>query len=201
MAAFLDVILRGLALSGQAMAVGGVVFALLVLGPAVPLGALPTVWRRLWTLVALGAAGVAIAQAASIGVLFAALGAERAWSLRELLATLYVQASVVRVLAAGGLAAAAVVARARGRLGGWWGVLLGTALIVGVSGAWTSHSAARLEHRGILMALDVLHQLAAAAWIGGLVHLVAAAFPTRDEPRPVTLLRRFSSVAMAAVAA
>ena len=201
MAAFLDVILRGLALSGQAIAVGGVVFALLVLGPAAPSGALPKVWRRLWTLVALGASGVAIAQAASLGILVAALGGEATWSLRELAATIYVQASLVRILAAAGLAVAAVAARDRGRLGGWWGLLLGTALIVGVSGAWTSHSAARLEHRGVLMALDALHQLAAAAWIGGLVHLVATAFSRRDEPRPVALLRRFSSLAMVAVAA
>ena len=192
MAAFLDVILRGLALSGQAIAVGGVVFALLVLGPAVPSGALPKVWRRLWTLVALGASGVAIAQAASLGILVAALGGEATWSLRELAATIYVQASLVRILAAAGLAVAAVAARDRGRLGGWWGLLLGTALIVGVSGAWTSHSAARLEHRGVLMALDALHQLAAAAWIGGLVHLVATAFSRRDEPRPVALLRRYA---------
>ncbi len=201
MAAFVDVILRGLALSGQAMAVGGVVFALLVLGPTAPSSALPAAWRRLWTLVALSAAGVAIAQAASLGVLLASLDAESTWSLRELAATLYVQASLARALAAVGLAAGALAARRRERLGGWWGLILGAALVVGVSGAWTSHSAARLEHRGVLMALDALHQLAAAAWIGGLVHLVAFAFPHRDEPRPGTLLRRFSSVALTSVTA
>src|SRR5207245_1923890 len=59
----------------------------------------------------------------------------------------------------------------------------------------------RLEHRGVLMALDALHQLAAAAWIAGLVHLAATAFSRRDEPRPVALLRRFSSLAMVAATA
>src|SRR5256885_888789 len=49
MAAFLDVILRGLALAGQAVAIGGVLFVLLVYrGLEAP--------RRVWTLVAAGAA-------------------------------------------------------------------------------------------------------------------------------------------------
>jgi len=201
MAAFVDVILRGLALSGQAIAIGGVAFALLVLGPTAPDGASSTVWRRLWTLVALAAVGVAVAQASSLGVLVAALGGDASWSHRELAATLYVQASFVRMLAAVGLAAGALAARRRERLGLWWLLILLPALVVGVSGAWTSHSAARLQHRGVLIALDAVHQLAAAAWIGGLVHLVAAAFPSPGELQPARLLRRFSSVALASVAA
>src|SRR5262249_13507359 len=84
--------------------------------------------------------------------------------------------------------------------GGGWALIGGTALVVGVSGAWASHSAARLGHRGILLALDALHQLAAAAWIGGLVHLVVAAMPQRAERSLAGLLRRFSSLALAAVA-
>jgi len=37
-----------------------------------------------------------------------------------------------------------------------------------VAGAWTSHRRPRSGHRATLMALDALHQLAAAVWIGGL---------------------------------
>ncbi|PYN62694.1 MAG: copper resistance protein [Candidatus Rokuibacteriota bacterium] len=205
MTAFVDVILRGLGLSGQAIAVGGVVFALLVLGPTPPASAWPTAWRRLWTLVAIAAIGVAVAQAASLGVLVAALGEDASPSHGELAttlaATLYARASVVRMLAAVGLAAVALIARRRERLGLWWLAILAPALVVGVSGAWTSHSAARLQYRGVLVALDAVHQLAAAAWIGGLVHLVAAAFPRPGDQRPVTFLRRFSSVALVSVAA
>jgi putative copper resistance protein D len=201
MAAFVDVLLRGLALSGQAIAIGGVVFALVVLGPTPPPGSWPTAWRRLWTLVALAALGVAVAQASALGVLVAALGGDASWSHRELAATLYVKASLVRMLAAVGLAVGGFAARRRERLGLWWVAILAPALVVGVSGAWTSHSAARLQYRGLLMTLDAVHQLAAAAWIGGLVHLIVAAFPRPGELRPVTLLRRFSSVALTSVAA
>jgi len=128
MTAFVDVILRGLGLSGQAIAVGGVVFALLVLGPTPPASAWPTAWRRLWALVAIAAIGVAVAQAASLGVLVAALGEDASPSHGELAttlaATLYARASVVRMLAAVGLAAVALIARRRERLGLWWLAIL-----------------------------------------------------------------------------
>src|SRR2546423_12167586 len=105
------------------------------------------------------------------------------------------------MLAAVGLAAVALIARRRERLGLWWLAILAPALVVGVSGAWTSHSAARLQYRGVLVALDAVHQLAAAAWIGGLLHLLAAAFPRPGDPRPGTFLRPFSSGAPVSVAA
>src|SRR3989442_9184926 len=197
MTAFVDVILRGLGLSGQAIAVGGVVFALLVLGPTPPASAWPTAWRRLWALVAIAAIGVAVAQAASLGVLVAALGEDASPSHGELAttlaATLYARASVVRMLAAVGLAAVALIARRRERFGLWWLAILAPALVVGVSGAWTSHSAARLQHRGALVTPDPVHQLAAAAWIRGVLHPAAPAFPPPGDPRPVPVPRRVSS--------
>src|SRR5262249_10823225 len=140
------------------------------------------------------------ARVAALGTMLAALGGETTGSLREVAATLYVQASLVRTLAAVGLAAAALAARRRDRLGGGGALIGGTALGVGGSGAWASPSAARLGHRGVLLALAALHPLAAAAWIGGLVHLVVAAMPQRAERSLAGLLRRFSSLALAAVA-
>jgi len=41
-----------------------------------------------------------------------------------------------------------------------------------VSGAWLVHGAGRFENQVLLMSLTVLHQLAAAAWIGGVFQLV-----------------------------
>src|SRR2546428_13116925 len=65
--AFLDVVLRGAGLSSQAIAVGGVLFVLLVLRPAGVTAAeiAPLVGRSL-TLVAGCAVGVAIAQCLSL---------------------------------------------------------------------------------------------------------------------------------------
>jgi putative copper resistance protein D len=41
-----------------------------------------------------------------------------------------------------------------------------------VSGAWLVHAAGRFENQALLMSLTVFHQLAAAAWIGGVFQLV-----------------------------
>src|SRR5437016_7783936 len=52
------------------------------------------------------------------------------------------------------------------RSGRGWLALLGVALALAASASWTSHAAARLGSRGLLLALDGLHQVGAAAWIG-----------------------------------
>ena len=193
MAAFADVILRGLALSGQAIAVGGVVFALLVLGPSRPV-------PRVWSLVAAAAAAVAGAQILSLGVLIAALGAPSSWSVRDLLPTVFVKASLVKILASVVLAGAALAIRRRARVGWGWAVVLGATVTLVVSAACTSHGVARLDHRAALTTLAAVHQLAAGAWIGGLVHLLVVALSSREEQWPARLLRRFSTLALASVA-
>ena len=192
MAAFADVLLRGLVLSGQAVAVGGVLFALLVLGPARSV-------RQVWHLVALAAATVVIAQGLALGVLIAALHAASGVTVPHLLPTVFVQASLAKILASAALLGAALAVSRRPRVGAWWTVLLGAALALVIAAAWTSHGVARLDHRPTLMALDALHQLAAAAWIGGLVHLVRVAFGRQDTTLTMAILRRFSLVACGAV--
>lgn len=46
------------------------------------------------------------------------------------------------------------------------------ALPVIISGAWLVHAAGRFDNKAVLMSLTVIHQLAAAAWIGGVFQLV-----------------------------
>ncbi len=190
MAAFLDVILRGLALAGQAVAIGGVLFVLLVYR------GLPTP-RRVWTLVAAGAAVVVTAQALALLIVTVELDAH-ASVLGALAATQYFRATVARMLAAAVILLGALSVRRAERAGTWWPILLGGVAALVVSAAWTSHAAARLEGRGLLLLLDALHQLAAAAWIGGLLHLIVTAL-RRDPVAPGVLLRRFSTLAMVAV--
>src|SRR5205823_168622 len=54
-----------------------------------------------------------------------------------------------------------------------WHALTAGALALVVTSAVLSHAVARLEARPGLLALDALHQLAAAIWIGGLAHLAS----------------------------
>ena len=74
-----------------------------------------------------------------------------------------------------------------------------------ISGAWLVHGAGRFDDRFMLMSLTVLHQLAAAAWIGGIFQLVNLWLLRRQnlvsEELWPELLGRFSTLGVASVAA
>ena len=201
MAGLVDVVLRGLALCGQAVAVGGVLFALLVLRPAVRARPqlLPLLGRSL-AFTAAGAAVVSMAQLFSLAVGLGSLARDDGWPVRDLLATSYVRAAAVRVLASVGLIVGALRLRRAAGTGRGWLALLGVALALAASASWTSHAAARLGSRGLLLALDGLHQVGAAAWIGGLAHLVVTGLGRSERAWPALLLKRFSALALTSVA-
>jgi len=201
-AGFVDVLLRGLALCGQAVAVGGVLFAVLLLRPEV--AARPTLAPRLTRSLALTAIGAAVAAAAQVLALVVQLGvladATASWPLGEVIHTSYFRAGSMRIAACLGLIAGCTTLSNRGGAGRWWWIaLLGLTAVLGVGSAWTSHAAGRLGPRGLLLTLDALHQLAAGVWIGGLFHLVVVAL-SRVEDAPPALLKRFSTMSIVAVA-
>ncbi len=73
-----------------------------------------------------------------------------------------------------------------------------------ISGAWLVHGAGRFENQFILMSLTVIHQLAAAAWIGGVFQLVNLWLLRSGKRIPAELwpllLKRFSVFGIASVA-
>jgi putative copper resistance protein D len=201
MAGFIDVLLRGLALCGQSAAIGGVVFAVFALRPAIrQRQELAPLLGRVLALAAAGAVVLALAQALAVAVQLGFLADEGGWPLRAALGTTYVRASLVRILACAGFVAGWRVLRRRPEAPGWWPALLGLSLLLAASASWISHAAARLQDRDLLLALDTVHQLAVAVWVGGLIHLTAVAAGRGERPWPVLLLQRFSATSLAAVA-
>ncbi len=196
MADSFDLLLRGAGLVAQAIAAGGVVFVVLVLRPADSAGSL----GRHFRLIIAGAVGVALAQLLALGLQLTTLADERGWPLAAFLGTTYFRAALVRVLAAAALLIVGAAARRDPRQRAPWVALMATAVALAVTSAWTSHAAARVTDRALLLALDGLHQLAASTWVGGLVHLTAAAFRRDPAPWPPAVLRRFSTVSLVAVA-
>ncbi len=104
---YVDVLLRGAILAGQALAIGGVAFAGVELGPAVrrdqalrPL--LPPTLR----LSAWAAIGVAVGQCFSLFVLIGSLSGAQRWPVEEVLGISFGRAGVVHLLGCLGLAAA-----------------------------------------------------------------------------------------------
>jgi copper resistance protein D len=208
MAQFVDVLLRGLLLVCAAIALGGAAWTLLVLRAAP--GAKPDEPTRL-ALRATALAGVlaAIAQAAVAALVFADVSRQAgAVPLAAFLATGFARATLVRVALA--LAVAAIATRLAVRPGGLtirpggplaWGGLAVTAVAFVGSAASLSHAAARVADRPALVALDALHQLVVAAWVGGLAHFILYAARARREPDPREPLvaRRFSALATVSV--
>ncbi|MCF8006268.1 MAG: CopD family protein [Methylovulum sp.] len=72
-----------------------------------------------------------------------------------------------------------------------------------ISGAWLVHAAGRFDNPYILMGLTVIHQLGAAAWVGGVFHLVHIWVLTKQQTIPSTLwpklLKRFSLFGLSSV--
>jgi putative copper resistance protein D len=199
---FSDSVLGGAILVALSVALGGLVFALLAVPRHAP--GSRAVRARSATLIAAGAAALGCCQIASLGLKVAVLAqyvGPDAYG--RFLGTVPCRAGLVRAALAFVLAAAAWPLRRRPDAIGRWAVASLLGALVAVSGGWLVHATGRLEHRIPLMALTVLHQVTAAVWAGGLVHLGAVwRSGTRDGrmralwPAVVT---RFSWLALGSV--
>jgi copper resistance protein D len=208
MSALLAVFLRGIGTAGAALALGGVAYAVVVLQS----------WRcrqgaRVLKLVAWGAGIAAGTQIASLALTLATLADARGWPLGRAVDTGWFLAGAGRAVALAVTALLAVVVRRQvhpavmpasraSRLPSdvkvfqtpmAWTAVVVAAVASTASAAAITHAAARVDARAWAVALDAIHQVAVAVWVGGLAHLLVAWPPRVDE------LRRFSSLALVAV--
>jgi putative copper resistance protein D len=183
---FLSVLLRGFGLAFEALTAGGVLFQLGI--------AREHETRSVWSWVAWPAMLLAVTQvclATANGVILMGTTDLR---LADLAGADFV---IATLLVAGGAIAVALLAR-----GGWSsaGTALGSIAILAGS-TMMSHSAARVEWRGLLMSLTFVHHLAGAAWIGGLPWLLVFLRQNDGLPAAAIVSRRFSRLAIGSVAA
>src|SRR5947207_3497882 len=202
MTGFVDVILRGLALVCARLALGGVAWVRLVLR-AEPHAKPDAASRRALRVVAAAAAGVAATQVALMAVALAALAdAHGTWPIALYFETAFARVAAVR--AALGVVTAGLAFTLARRPAGHvpWGALAACALALVAASAVLSHAVARVDGRALLLGLDAIHQLAAAAWVGGLAHLVIYAACERSPgDSGAFITRRFSRVALVSVVA
>ena len=201
MAEFLEVVCRALGLVAQALATGGAAFALLVLRSKAAPGDAGPAFRRALRLAAVGALVVAGVQAFGAALRIAWLADGGDWRVAVTMTTLFGMASLLRISA--GLATA-LACRSVGRhaANGLARVALAaSALIVTASSALGSHAAGRIDGRIPLLALDAIHQTAAAVWVGGLIHLVVALGSPGGRRYARVWLPRFSTMALCSVGA
>jgi putative copper resistance protein D len=190
---FLSVLLRGATLTFQSLTVGGVVFLLLILRNPGPDSENVKVssfrWIRRFAL-ALAAMQISYLLANALILVQSAQ-----ISFAEVSGANFVLAGALGIAAS-----LAIVALAgSGRTGSYRPLLFPAMAIIG-SSVLTSHAMARLEYRIPLVAVTTLHQLATAAWLGGLPFLLIAIRRTPSHDFARQLSGRFSRLAVISVA-
>ncbi|PKM12228.1 MAG: copper resistance protein [Gammaproteobacteria bacterium HGW-Gammaproteobacteria-3] len=204
---YLDSLIGGVDLAFYSMAIGGLLWTLLLLRP----------WQKLRVytdalidksinLTYFGAYALIISQVLKIVLKIWLMTAtlER-WPFPAFAETMQFQAGLVRAVFALGLT---VFIRYSLKTHKYsqkhWLIAAAIAAPLVISSAWLVHGASRLEDRRLLMTLSVFHQLGAAVWVGGIFQLLALWGLTKRKQIAADLwpelLRKFSKLGMAAVA-
>lgn len=189
---YLVVLLRAATLCFQSVAVGGVLFLLLVTRTE----ELRTeeLSRSAWKLIRWSGLGLAIAQVLFVVSNSMVLTYSVDISFREVLGANYVFAGLLGVVA--GLAIADWPAAMRRSMNP---VVLVPAAMMLAATVMTSHSASRMEGRVLLVGLTTLHYLTTASWIGGLPFLLLAMKRVPQEDLRARISRSFSRLALISV--
>ena len=189
---FLTVILRAIILGAQTFAVGGVIFLLLIARKAA--------WRSDdWVrpasrLIRWSALTLALAQVFFVIVNTMVLTSSVDLTVRDVMGANFVIAGALGAIAGcvlffwpGGL---------RGPAN--YFTLLPAALML-ASTVLTSHAAARMDDRAVLVSMTTLHYLATAAWLGGLPCLLLVMKKVTDLDVLARVSQRFSRLAQVSV--
>ena len=188
---FLFVLFRAAILCFQTVAVGGIIFFLLVARDA-------RLRHESWlrpsrSLIRCVAMGLVISQALSIVTNIAVLTSSVGLTVRHVLGANFVIAGLMSTFAAITLFIYFHRIRSVRAL-----LLIPAATIIAAS-VMTSHSASRIDGRLWLVTLTATHYLATAAWIGGLPYLLIVMKRVEDISITSRLGRNFSRLALASV--
>jgi len=203
---FLDSLIGGVDLAFYSMAVGGLLWGLFILKPWDPKSQYNNKFlQQTVNLIYLGAFALVITELAKIVLKIWLMTAtlER-WPFPAFAYTAQFQAGLTRALLSGFLAfylKQHLQSNVRSKQHWINATLLMLPMVI--TGAWLVHGASRLEDRGLLMALSVLHQVSAALWVGSIFQLLLIWHLKKQnqinaEIWPI-LLWRFSPIGMVAV--
>ncbi len=196
---FLDAVLRFVALSSQALMIGGVAFILLVVVPfrREVDGEWAGILRRCRLILRWGAGAAMLGASADIVLNVLLLKASADVPITQGLTANFVIAEMVRIGAAGGVfLIASNTAIPPWRQAG----LAILAAILLIAAAATSHSFSRMTDRAPMALADAVHQLGASVWIGGIPYFVITLARTHDGVAWRRVGKRFSIMSMISVA-
>jgi putative copper resistance protein D len=194
---YLSVILHGVSIVAQSMALGGVLFLLLLARPLNgSIAAGPVILADVARSGGWAALALVACQALTVAMQAAILTDTVDLSLGQALTAASALAGLAR-MAAGALLALLLLGvgpRAPAAL------LLAAGTVALAAATLTTHAAARLDDRGVLLAATALHQLGAAIWIGGIPAFVLALARVDDAASWRAIGAQFSRMSMAGVA-
>ncbi len=192
---YLSIIVHGLTILAQSMALGGVLFLVLLARPLSPtIGS--GVARRTAVLAAWSAVALAVAEAGTVALQAAVLIGTVDISIASALTAWSAMAGLAKIAASIGLA---FLLFRRGPGPRAW-ILLVLCTVILTAATLTTHAAARLDDRGVLLIAAFLHQAGAAIWIGGIPAFVAALAWVVDRTSFRAIGARFSRISMVGVA-
>ncbi len=172
---YLSIIIHGLTIVSQSMALGGVLFLVFL---ALPMSSTigPRVAADTARIAAWSALALILCEAATVALQAAVLTDTVDLTLFEALGASSALAGIIK------MAAGAVLAVLLFTLGTTAprGLLLAAGLVELMAATLTTHAAARLDDRPLLLAAALLHQLGAAIWIGGIPAFISALARVND---------------------
>ncbi len=167
---YLSIVLHGLTIVAQSMAIGGVLFLAFLARPfaaSLPNGA--QLARRICVIAGWSALALVACEALVVAMQSAVLMDTVSLDLRQTFTAQFAVAGLVKAAAAGLLGAMLLARRPMpGTL------LLAPCLVILAAATMTTHAAARIADGPVLMAAAALHILGAAIWVGGVPFFVMA---------------------------
>jgi putative copper resistance protein D len=193
---YLSIVLHGLTIVAQSMALGGVLFLVLLARPfAGELVHGGRIVSRIMRLTFWSAVAMAFVEALGNGLQVAVLMSTVDLSFGDVMQANFAVAAVVKIACA--LLIAACTGQRTWRVPG--PLLLGLVAIELAAATSTTHAAARLEQSTLLLVVEWLHQLGAAIWVGGIPSFLIALAEVHDGAGWRRVGARFSRLSMLGV--
>ena len=192
---YLEIILHGLVILSQSMALGGALFLILLARPFaadLPDGA--AIARRTAIVAGWAAVALVVCEGLTLGLQAAVLMDTVDLSLWNVLGASFAMAGLVKCAAALLLALCLLVWRTTPAP-----LLLALGAVELAAATLSTHAAARMENSLPLLAVEALHQLGAAIWVGGIPCFLMALGRVNDGTAWRRIGARFSRMSMAGV--
>ncbi len=193
---YLEIVLHGLVILSQSMALGGVLFLLLLARPLareLPCGV--ELARRTGSIAGWAALALVLCEGLTLALQAAVLIDTVGLSLPEVLGAAFALAGLVKCAAALLLGGCLLWRRATPAA-----LLLALGAVELAAATLSTHAAARMDYRLPLLGVEALHQLGAAIWVGGIPAFVMALGRVDDAWSWRRVAARFSRMSMAGVA-